>query len=105
MRTPTAWRQLALGSGVRLLLGWREGRVDLDAAPVDLSDEVGTVLRAACVDTLKRIGTLRRRRYAGVPAIDEDEYLSLDLPREVHGQQEERLKTLTLQQELVLESE
>jgi hypothetical protein len=37
---------------------------------------------AACGETLGRIGHGQRRDYSGVPALDEQEYLAIDLPAE-----------------------
>lgn len=73
------WAQLELGEGVRLLLGWREGRRDLVARPVEVTDEVGGAMREACQATLNRIGALERRTFSGVPALEPDQYLSLPI--------------------------
>ena len=52
MREPNEWAEIELGTGVRLLLGWRKGRHGLEAAPVDLHRDVGQMMRAACQEQL-----------------------------------------------------
>ncbi len=79
MREPNEWAEIELGTGVRLLLGWRKGRHGLEAAPVDLHRDVGQMMRAACQEQLYGFDDRRRRPYGGLPALESDEYLSLPL--------------------------
>lgn len=82
MRQPGDWKELDLGDGVRLLLGWRSGRRDLEAAPADLDRTIAQEMREAGVQTLERLAGLDRRTFSGVPAVETDQYLSLPLARE-----------------------
>ena len=77
MCQPGDWANLELGAGARLLLGWRGTGNRLDASPVDLSDDIGEEMLSACRRQLDEIGERRRREFAGVPALEADEYLTL----------------------------
>jgi len=78
-RKPKDWAALKLGNGVRLLLGWRDGRRDLDARPVRISTDIATAMIAACRRSLDGVATLDRRIYSGIPALEHDQYLSLTI--------------------------
>jgi hypothetical protein len=82
VREPEEWLDLELGEGVRLLLGWRSGRRGIQARPVSLANNVAEEMAAACRDTLGTIAHCQRRAYSGVPGLDMDEYLAIDLPAE-----------------------
>jgi hypothetical protein len=79
MRQPHEWPNIQLGSGVRLLLGWRQGRHGISARPVNLAEDVAQEMIEACRQTLARLGMSEARPYSGVPGLDEQQYLSLPL--------------------------
>jgi hypothetical protein len=79
MREPHEWPALQLGEGVRLLLGWRRGRHDIAARPVNLAADVGEEMIDACRQTLIYLGASDSRPYTGVPGLEERQYLSLPL--------------------------
>jgi hypothetical protein len=83
MRTPEEWADITLGAGVTLLLGWRNGRRDIAAQPVNLDSDVGSFMLGECLSALVALGDRRVRPYSGVPAIEGDEFLSLPLPNDV----------------------
>src|SRR3954447_22258901 len=88
MRDPAEWAAIDLGEDVRLLLGWREGRRDLQALPVDVTSEIGAELLAACKSALERLEDMDRRVFSGVPALDPGQFLSLVLESDEEDEDE-----------------
>ena len=81
-REPEQWAGLALGPGVRLLLGWRDRQRSIAARPVRVSSDIAATLTDACRGALERIGALERRIYSGIPALETGQYLSLAIEPE-----------------------
>ncbi|HEV2973999.1 MAG TPA: hypothetical protein VGX69_03260 [Solirubrobacteraceae bacterium] len=78
-RKPADWADLKLGKGARLLLGWRDGRRNLNAQAARMTADVSKEMIAACRGALSRIGQLDRRIYSGIPALEPEQYLSLTI--------------------------
>lgn len=76
-RKPADWAGLKLGKGVRLLLGWRDGRRDLNAQAARMTADISKEMLAACQGALKNVAHLDRRIYSGIPALEPEQYLSL----------------------------
>jgi hypothetical protein len=76
-RKPADWAALKLGKGTRLLLGWRDGRRDLDAQAARMTSDVSKEMIAACQRALSGMAQLDRRIYSGIPALEPEQYLSL----------------------------
>ncbi len=76
-RKPADWAALKLDKGTRLLLGWRDGRRDLDALPARMTSDVSKEVIAACESALRGMAQLDRRIYSGIPALEPEQYLSL----------------------------
>jgi len=81
-RDPKDWAGLQLGPGVRLLLGWRDGRHGLKARPVRVTDDIAQTLTDACRKTLERMKDLERESYSGIPSLEPGQYLSLGIEPE-----------------------
>lgn len=79
MREPREWSQLSLGTGVQLLLGWRNRRRRIAARPVSLSNEIAEVMVAEARRALAELSDSDRRSYSGVPGLEAGEYLTLPL--------------------------
>jgi hypothetical protein len=74
----TNWSMVTLAPGAELLVGWRPRRARLDAAAVELSQEVAREMQSMCVGTLSRLGDLIRRPFSGAPYIEPgEEYLAV----------------------------
>lgn len=84
-RKPAEWGTLQLGKGARLLLGWRDGRHDLDAQAARMTSDVSKEMLAACQRVLNGMAQLDRRIYSGIPALEPEQYLSLALATENGG--------------------
>jgi hypothetical protein len=52
------------------------------ARPVNLAENVAQEMVAAARETLQRLGNSERRTYSGVPALDQQQYLAIDLSAE-----------------------
>jgi hypothetical protein len=76
----TDWSALSLTSGSELIVGWRPRRSRLDAAAIELSQDVAGELQAMCRDELNHLAGLVRRPYGGSPYIEPgEEYLAVPI--------------------------
>ncbi len=76
----TDWPALSLAPGAELIVGWRPSRTRLDAAAIELSQDVAGEMQAMCRDELDRLASLVRRPYGGSPYIEPgEEYLAVPI--------------------------
>ena len=74
------WPTLTLAPGAELIVGWRPRRSRLDAAAIELSQDVARELQALCRAELDRLPGLIRRPYGGSPYIEPgEEYLAVPI--------------------------
>jgi hypothetical protein len=72
------WSAVTLGGGAELIVGWRPARARLDAAAIELSQEVAAEIHAAGQAALDHLAGLSGRPYGGAPYIEPDEeYLAV----------------------------
>ena len=84
-RKSADWAALKLGKGTRLLLGWRDGRRDLDAQAARMTSDVSQEMIAACQRAVSGMVQLDRRIYSGIPALESEQYLSLAIATGSNG--------------------
>ena len=76
----TDWPTLRLAPGAELIVGWRPRRSRLDAAAIELSQDVASEMQSLCRAELDHLPGLIRRPYGGSPYIEPgEEYLAVPI--------------------------
>jgi hypothetical protein len=78
-RSGRDWADLQLLDDVGLLLGWRRGRRELEGRPMPVDGDVAAVMLDNANRTLAGMADREGRPYAGVPALEQGQFLHVDV--------------------------